>query len=461
MTIRRTAIPFINLVFVVALDVMASDAEPPESVSTVIREQAQTFDVPGIAVASIREGDIAWIDTYGMATDAREVDANTTFNVASLTKPIFATLVMHLDADDAISLDEPLAGNWVDPDVADDSRHLKLTARLALSHQSGLPNWRGRNPLAFEFEPGARHEYSGEGFEYVRRAVERATNESMQRLMEIYVTGPAKMSATHFGWTDAIEPSIVTGYREDGSALDGAYLRQRGPNAAANTFSTIGDIASFAAWVARGADLSRSQFLPMATPQAAHDNPAETFSLGWRVIPVEGRNVLMHDGREGGLRTLMIIDPIERNGLVILTNSSNGELVTRQIIAAALPGGNVLNTQVDLNVWKFTTGQPPQQQAGLIGFIARSPTFTGKLLYAVQSALLPESGLGDRDSQEALELVDQVIQAHHAGTLDPDMLAVQLALLDADSGEGVLLTKEFDAEQARAWVDGLRGLLSR
>ncbi len=461
MTIRIFAVPFIGLTLLVAPSVMAKDVEPPETASTVIREQARTFDVPGIAVASIRDGEVAWIETYGKASDVREVDANTTFNVASLTKPMFATLVMHLVASDAFSLDEPLADHWVDPDVADDARHQKLTARLALSHQSGLPNWRGRNALAFQFEPGVRHEYSGEGFEYVRRAVERATEESLERLMEIHVTGPANMPDTHFGWTDAIEPSIVTGYREDGSALDGAYLRRRGPNAAANTFSTIGDIASFAAWVARGADLPQSQFTTMTTPQAVHDNPAESFSIGWRVVPVNGRNVLMHDGREGGLRTLMIVDPTERNGLVILTNSSNGELVTRGIIDEALPGGDALNRQVDLDVWKFMAGQPPETQAGLIGFIARSPTFTGKLLYAVQSALLTDSGLGEPEIDEALVLVGEVIEAHHAGTIDANALSGQLALLDGDPGEGVLLTNDFDAEQARAWIDGLRGLLQR
>lgn len=459
MTIRLSVTLLIGLIILLAVTAMAKESSPPEAARTVIREQAQTFDVPGIAVASIRDGEIAWIETYGNATKDRKVDGKSTFNVASLTKPMFATLVMHLVANDAFELDEPLAVHWVDPDVADDSRHQNLTARLALSHQSGLPNWRGRDTLKFQFEPGARHEYSGEGFEYVRRAVERATGETLASLMNTYVTGPAKMRETHFGWTDAIESSIVTGYREDSSALDGAYLRRRGPNAAANTFSTIYDMASFAAWVARGADLSVSQFTPMVTPQAAHDNPVESFSIGWRVVPVDRRDVLMHDGREGGLRTLMIVDPTESDGLVILTNSSNGELVTRAIIAEALPAGKALNRQVDLDVWKFIAGQPAQAQAGLIGFIARSPTFTGKLLYAVQSALLLDSGLREPEIEAGLELVGQVIEAHHSGKIDEDMLAAQLALLDGDPGDGVLLTNEFDAERARAWVDGLRGLL--
>ena len=80
---------------------------------------------------------------------------------------------------------------------------------------------------------------------------------------------------------------------------------------------------------------------------------------------------------------------------------------------------------------------------------------------AVQSALLTDSGLGEPEIDEALVLVGEVIEAHHAGTIDANALSGQLALLDGDPGEGVLLTNDFDAEQARAWIDGLRGLLQR
>ena len=137
------------------------------------------------------------------------------------------------------------------------------------------------------------------------------------------------------------------------------YLKARGPNAAANTFTTITDMARFTAWVARGADLPPDAFAEMLRPQAVYENPVEFFSIGWRVITVDGTPVLSHDGREGGLRTLMAVNPKTRDGLVILTNSSNGELITRHIIESALPDGAALNAQTDRDVWLFFTVQPP------------------------------------------------------------------------------------------------------
>ena len=443
-------------------EVHAADApvpEAPEPIRVRIADEAARFDVPGIAVAAIRDGNVVWIETQGKATDARPIDRRTVFNAASLTKPMFATMVMHLTADDAFALDTPLARYWVDPDVADDPRHEQLTARLALSHQSGLPNWRGSNPLAFAFAPGARYENSGEGFEYVRRAVERATDRESAGLMAKYVTRAAGMTGTYYGWDDAIAGRLATGYREDGSALDRADVKQRRSSAAASTFTTIGDVARFAAWIARGADLPPDAFAEMLRPQAVHDDPAEYFSVGWRITTVNGTPVMSHDGREGGLRTLMIVDPDTRDGLVILTNSSNGELVTRGIVSAALPNGHALNAQTDRDIWHFMRSQPPQMQAGMLSFIARSPSFTAKLLYAVDTTLIEAAGLPAEESARVAAATGALVEAHHAGEIADDRLAAHLALLDGDESDAVSLVARFDARQARAWIESLRALV--
>ncbi|MEM8682190.1 MAG: serine hydrolase domain-containing protein [Pseudomonadota bacterium] len=438
--------------------VNAEPAAAPDAIAERIAQETRDFDVPGIAVASVRNGKVQWIETQGKAGEDRPVSRETLFNVASLTKPMFATMVMHLVDEGAVSLDASLDRHWVDPDIADDPRHEKITARLALSHQTGLPNWRGNNELAFAFMPGERHEYSGEGFEYLRRAVEMATQQSMPALMAEHVTGPAGMPRTYYGWDEAVAESLATGYREDGQALDMTHLQQRGPNAAASTFTNIADVSAFAAWVAGGADLRDSVFAEMIRPQAVHENPAEQFSIGWRVTTVDGTPVITHDGREDGLRTLLIVNPDTKDGLVILTNSSNGELLTRGIISAALPGGDALNAQTDRDIWKYISAQPPQMHAGLLGFIVRSPSFTAKLLYAVDTSLVGPAGAGEDDRKQSLEATAAVVRAHHSGTLSGEQLAQHLGLLDADDGDGVRLVQSFDAEQARAWLESLAAL---
>src|SRR5687768_3943408 len=92
------------------------------------------YGVPSVAVAYIEDGALRWTRVYGEQSERVPATARTLYNVASLAKPVFAEVIMRLVAEGRLSLDEPLASYWVDPDVAADPRHTKLTLRIALSH---------------------------------------------------------------------------------------------------------------------------------------------------------------------------------------------------------------------------------------------------------------------------------------------------------------------------------------
>lgn len=89
-------------------------------------------DVPGVAVAYIEGGQVAWTTVHGLQGDGVPATARTLFNIASMTKPILAETVLRLASDGALSLDEPMSAHWVDPDIAGDPRHEQLTPRIAL-----------------------------------------------------------------------------------------------------------------------------------------------------------------------------------------------------------------------------------------------------------------------------------------------------------------------------------------
>ena len=165
--------------------------------------------VPAVGIGIIRDGQLKEVKVCGELTKGKPAPYDAIFNVASLTKPVVTLTTLRLVSAGKWDLDEPLAKYWVDPDVAADPRHAKLTTRHVLSHQTGFANWRWleeTKKLRFQFEPGTQFQYSGEGFEYLRRALEKKFKQPLAQLAQANVLSPVGMVDTQFAWdqhTDA------------------------------------------------------------------------------------------------------------------------------------------------------------------------------------------------------------------------------------------------------------------
>lgn len=451
--IIRSGLAALFVLGVAAAPVLAQSAPP--RLDAAVPAWMEAVRVPAVAIARIEDGEVIWTRVFGERAPGVAADDATVFNVASLTKPLFGVMALHLVADGRLDLDGRLADDWVDPDVAGDDRLPLLTPRLALSHQTGFENWRGSRPLAFAFTPGERHQYSGEGFEYLRRALERRTGRTMPELMQAHVLDAAGMSNTSFGWSSPLESRAAAGFDETGQPYDMTGRDQRQANAAANTFTTVGDYGRFVAWVTDGADLPGPLFAAMASPQALHDNPTELFGLGWKLAPLGDRHLLWHDGREPGVRTLAFADPRTGDGLVVLTNSSNGELVMRDIVTAAANDGAAWMDSLDAETWRYLQSLPGAQLGQIMNVIARSPSFVSKLLYAADATLIEASPLDDTEKREARAAIDPFVLAMLRGEVDRPRLEQLLSML-VDAGDGQpRLRDRLTREQALAWKAGL------
>src|SRR5581483_7339401 len=114
---------------------------------------------------------------------------------ASFTKVAFAYTVLQLVQEKVLDLDRPVYQYLPKPlpeyedwaDLAGDGRWKKFTARMLLSHTSGLPNWRyfeDDKKLHIHFEPGTKYAYSGEGLQLLQLVVETITKQPLQELMQ-------------------------------------------------------------------------------------------------------------------------------------------------------------------------------------------------------------------------------------------------------------------------------------
>ena len=127
--------------------------------------------VPGLSVALVRDGRVAWTRGFGVArADTKEpVTEHTVFEAASLSKPVFAYAVLKLVDQRLLDLDRPLTSYLPGPyDVVDDPRVDQITARHVLSHRTGFPNWRqgprDKPPLPIALHARRAIQLLGRGF---------------------------------------------------------------------------------------------------------------------------------------------------------------------------------------------------------------------------------------------------------------------------------------------------------
>ena len=160
-----------------------------------IEQLMEAHKVPGLSLAILEEGHRVQLKTYGLQrADAEDlIDIDTTFEAASLSKPVFAYGVLKMVERGEIDLDQPLSHYLPAYDVKD-PRLTHITARMVLSHSTGFPNWRPENQsLCIHFQPGERFSYSGEGFVYLQRVIESLSGHSLEEYMQGNVLQPLDM----------------------------------------------------------------------------------------------------------------------------------------------------------------------------------------------------------------------------------------------------------------------------
>lgn len=163
------------------------------------------YDVAGAQIAVIEDGDVAWRSSYGVLNiqTGKPVQDDTLFQGGSLSKPLFAHVVMRLIEEGRLKLDDRLT-DFYRPDgyiYSDWTEH--VTVKHVLAHQTGLPNWRPKdkdNDIEPEFAPGTQHSYSGEAFYWLQQVCEKITGLSLHQQVNDYVFKPGDLSNMAMNW---------------------------------------------------------------------------------------------------------------------------------------------------------------------------------------------------------------------------------------------------------------------
>ena len=332
-------------------EVLSFDHRDPENTASrgsfedELKQLLVTEKVPTLGIGVFENGKLKHIQVVSANDNDSPAAYNAVFKVASLTKPVTALVTLKLISSGVLGLDEPLDKYWKDPDLKNDDRTKRLTPRIILSHQTGFPNWRyltQDKKLKFEFEPGTKFQYSGEGFEYLRKALEAKFGQKLEQLAATLIFKPAKMVDTHFWWDKSIDESrYVKNYDKQGKAYD--TVKYYKANAAANLLTTVEDYGNFLVYVMNGAELSQAVLDEMHKNQVKlKDN--DYFGLGWEKLTgfSNDEHALMHTGRDPGVSTMAIMFPKSKNAWLVFLNSDNDMKVVEKLLTEKLYLGREL-----------------------------------------------------------------------------------------------------------------------
>lgn len=185
--------------------------------------------------------------------------------------------------------------------------------------------------LDFKFKPGTKYQYSGEGLEYLRKALESKFHKTLNQLASELIFEPLKMTDTQYFWDKKTDESrFATGYDNKGNAYE--THKNKTANAADDLLTTIEDYGTFLCSVMNGDGLSKKIFDEMATNQVETEK-GKHFGLGFEKYDLEnGEYALSHGGSDKGAQTLVFILPKTKQGLLIFTNVDDGYKVYEKLL---------------------------------------------------------------------------------------------------------------------------------
>ena len=174
-----------------------------EALDSYLKKQMHDLKIPGLSIAIINDARIVYHRTFGLANtkSGEKVNNLSIFQASSMSKPVFAYLVLKMAEERVLDLDTPLYKYLPYLDLEYDERYKQITARMVLCHSSGLPNSSQGDKVELAFDPGTNFQYSGVGYNYLSRVLQKLLNKSPQEMEQFFqetVAKPLKMKHTSF-----------------------------------------------------------------------------------------------------------------------------------------------------------------------------------------------------------------------------------------------------------------------
>lgn len=315
-------------------------AEQVWKINQRISAEMAARQIPGLSLALVDSGRLIFSKGYGFADVENHVPATpqTTYRLASLSKPITATAVMQLVEKGKLDLDEPIQKYC----AAFPQKPWPITARELLSHQSGIRHYRNEaetistrhygsiqealgqfkdDPLLFE--PRTRFSYSTYGYTVLGCAIEGASGMSYGEYMRENIFRRAGMDSTELDDVYRTIPNRAHGYAlSPGHRIRNATfvdVSNKLPGGGIN--STAEDMAKYVIALLAGKLIKQTTLDEMLIPARLLSGEETAYGYGWFVVSKrKGQREVEHSGGQQGVATFLYLLPDRGFAVVILSN---------------------------------------------------------------------------------------------------------------------------------------------
>lgn len=331
-----------------------------KQIDSVVLQTLKTFDVPGIAVAVVKDGKVIHAKGYGVRSIKSKlpVDENTLFGVASNTKAMTAAaLGMLIDAQ-KITWDTKVSDVIPEFELYDPYVTREFTIRDLLTHRSGLGLGAGdlmiwpdsstvtksqliHNLRYLKPVSSFRSKYDYDNLLYIvaGEVVSRVSGISYEDFIESRIMKPLGMTKTAASWYRLKDKSnVIDGHAPyQGKLLPvGLSFTELG-NAAGGVYSSVLDMSKWAiAMLNNGkygdklqqelfsAAVHRELWTPQTIITGANPSSFSSYGLGWFLSNVNGSFQASHTGGLSGIVTQVTLLPEQKLGIIVLTNQQSG-----------------------------------------------------------------------------------------------------------------------------------------
>ncbi len=326
-----------------------------------IEDRMRAYGVPGLSIAVIDQGRLAWAKGYGVADTAtgRLVTTSTRFQAASISKPISAVGALLLVQKGSMRLDGDINDKLLTWRIPADSRSTSgVTLRMLLTHTSGLahageggaafspgdelptsletltgkPPARG-GPVVITAPPGERFEYSAAGYEVLQQLVMDVSGQPFDEYMRRKVFVPLKMTSSTFAQPlpPDLSAAASTGYYAGGDPIPGRF-RVSPELTVAGLWTTPTDLARYIISVQRAFKGSSGEILTtdmareMLRPDANHRGLGPALSGAGKDLRFG------HEGFNEGFESSFTGYVKEGRGAVVMANAGFSSMLIKEVL---------------------------------------------------------------------------------------------------------------------------------